>query len=505
MRIRLTQIGIVLAALLAIIGCAEHDTEAAPTDTNATKLIVPPTIMPAPSNTLTPTPNDGLWETGPWEIPKTLSDTGPWMVYKPVDSPSLVIRDVIGDEVVKLQPPEDRNLIILANQVAPVGGMFAVLSVGSTQDPIELLVYDLPDLEIKFRTILVPTSAIESVEDTRNPDLALFALFVYTQSQELIKWSADGRQLAFISKARFPVEHVIVYDTQTYEQKIVFIADVRMQIVDWSPDGENLLVYAGAYIKPDWFVEFASTYLVRIANDEIIRLGFVTEDTRSIHPLGWLNDDQLVVIDYLWENSPTNLRLFNLEQGTETVLYSGRIGDATLDTDSGTLVFDKWNLAWLDEPNTEPKQMQVIYLPERRIRNLPISNYTNVIWHPSLDLFSAEGNDNLIMFDTTGRIFLELPNPFLGASKVFPSPNGQYVLIANKDIMNLLTLDGNVEQSFLELGTEQILWLPDSSGFYWLTEDYEGGDLYICTAAKDWQPQQIESGISPFTLMLINQ
>jgi WD40 repeat protein len=480
-----------MVLLLGAAGCAIESEVEAPTVTTApteTVTPVPPTgtHTPLPTETTVPTPTEAL------------SEDGPWLVYSHYEQPSLIIRDVSVNSVVELAPPDGRHLTLLSNQVAPDGSRFAVISSGAIGDTVEMMIYSLPDLDVEFRTTLVSEEALEYAQNQENPDSVYSIFYLYSNNSNMLNWSENRRYLAFINNVFFPRQQVILFDTQTGEQQVLYESNQWLRLIDWSPDGEYLLFFSGDQGTP-YFSENGATFVVSISSGVANRLGSIANGAWQVHPLGWVNEDQLVVIDYLWEDSPQNLRLFDASLGSTTVLYSSSIGDAAFDPDSGTLVFDIWSLAWMTEPNTEPKEMQVVSLPDGHIRTLPVSNYTSAAWHPSLGLFSAESEEGFILFGTSGNVDLELSNEFIGATKIYPSPDGQYILVDTREMMELITLDGDVVHDFSGLGADKLVWLPDSSGFYFIGRE----GLLLSAAVDGWQPQLIDSTIYT-TLFLVN-
>lgn len=488
MKKKVVLIGLMTILLLGAVGCAAENEVDIPTSTQApteTATLIPPTSTqtPIPTETSTPAPTEAL------------SEDGPWLVYGKENRNSLLIRNVGGVDSIELQPPAGKDFKIWLNQATTSKNRFTVLLQGEDSSTLDLAVYRLPDLTIEFQTPLVTEEAIAVAQETETRD----ALYSFSDYGRFLKWSPDGRNLAYVSSVNFPGNRLMLYDTQTGEQEMLLESESLLRVIDWSPDGETLVYYT--YTLWDGYViDSGVVHALDLSSGEIMDFGEIQQWTLDIKPLGWLTNDRFAVINKNYEFSPDNLRLLDLSTGREMNIYEAPVGTVALDPETATFVFDIWNIAYWSGPEEFPQEIQTITYPSTALVPLALSGYSYFEWHPSLGLFSAFRYNDLILFDTTGEVALQIPFESRASYQVYPSPDGNNILVVIDDELVLMTLEGSVVQIYSIGYSFEGFWLPDSSGFYFVANE----DLFFSTVENDWQPQILDSDVNSYWLFLVN-
>jgi WD40 repeat protein len=480
------QIGILMMLLLVLTGCGEQDLSVIPTSTIAPSETAPPlkTATSISTNPVVPTPTEAI------------SETGPWLVFSDYES-QLVFRDIYSKNVVELQPPPDQGFRFhfnFQNNISPIGGRVALLAENSVNNTFELLVYKLPELTIEYRITLISEKAIEVSEQTDSKQ----ELYLFVDFGEYIRWSPDGRYLAFVSRNDYPDNEIVLYDTETKSEKILVEYPLSIRMLDWSPNGKNL-VYITFHLDEPFYLEKGRIFSWDVSSSEIKVLGKISEHAVNVDLLGWLDDDRLAVMDEFYDFSPGNVRVLDVAQGKEKTVYEENVGWAALNPITSTFVLDFWNIGWRDQPILQG-DVHTIAFPNLEVLALPLSGYSDFVWYPALELFSGKGNNQIILFNEAGEIFLEFP----GAFSIIPSPDGLYIVVMMEEGLTLISSDGIHLADYSGAWTDQIIWFPDSQGFFWNALNQDDEDLYICKADNKWQPELLDVDLSS-SMYLINE
>ena len=73
--------------------------------------------------------------------------------------------------------------------------------------------------------------------------------------------------------------------------------------------------------------------------------------------------------------------------------------------------------------------------------------------------------------------------------KLFPSPDGEWLLLANQSGTTLYNKDDELIKNFSNEGYSDAIWLKDSSGFFGI----HGNVMFLHNKQNDWQGNVIVS------------
>ncbi len=268
---------------LLLAACAAPAATASPTRATASQvagLSPTSTVTPAAdSSTATPAPVKPriiatltpLPLASPTPGPSSLSPLGPWLMSstdtlytgpKPIINPMVMNADGSGWQRLALPANADEaNPDWWMGQIAPKGGFLAFQYYSneytndcvqgappiSTLDPDLYLLYivKLPENKV-VRTIqllgLEAQNQIQKENCSLEQDKDLVPpVYAATYNVSSLKWSPDGRYLAFSAAPDGPAADVYIYDTQTNAVRRLTHRQNNAWVDGWSPDGQSIL------------------------------------------------------------------------------------------------------------------------------------------------------------------------------------------------------------------------------------------------------------------------
>ena len=442
-----------------------------------------PIIEPTSTEAVIPLPTFELPTTTPvaTEVPSTLTPNGPWLVFLQdgltivnQDGTGLTITERAGEFPVcslnagiDIQENLANRLLIFPRTVYLVrpgptwtqiyrewptchtdftgdekSGLLASIY---TSDAVpELRIYELPSGKIRDQFPLMKCSAGCNTENV---------------SWWEIKWSPDGRYLAFPAALEGTSSDLYVYDTENGSTRRLTTGPDDVGTIWWSPDGSQIVM---GEIQENNYLYTSSIWVVSMSSGEVRLLYLLDENRYPKGLLGWLDDKRFIgyygtTLANALDLPADHLGVVDISSGEVTVLFNDGFMAAALDKAHETVVtFAFGDVFIVSTSNSEPKLMS-------GIRSVPW-------WDDSVGLFVTDDlceNDpkGIKAFDYEGEwqcIHREIPPESLA------SPDGTWQVVF-QDGFWLKTNDQQSVRVSDETPT-QIIWRQDSGGFFFIAK-----------------------------------
>jgi hypothetical protein len=204
------------------------------------------------------------------------------------------------------------------------------------------------------------------------------------------------------------------------------------------------------------------------------------------YSLGWLDSETIVLADRQWEHPATNLRAINVNSGQISPVFDDFFMNAFLLPDMQLLFYNVFEGS-IYFPEAPTEMEQGIYLKnfgEGQL-NLLLSSKTVYLvdWFPEIEKFLVFDQDKAYLYTLDGEIAWELPQ----TRSVFPSPDGDYVLVGKDPQLEIYDIEGTLQWSTPTSSSDQVLWLPDSSGFLHFGDSDLGVFVSLYQESENWQ------------------
>jgi len=362
------------------------------------------------------------------------------------------------------------------------GGLLASIHRETDDADPELRIYELPGGKILDQFPLV-----------KCPDQSNSCNFPNGIWPE-IKWSPNGRYLAFSAIWSGPSTDLYVYDTETGKTRQLTNGPDHVGPIWWTPDGSQIIMseilfqeFHGGFGSP------SSLWVVSVSDDDI-RLLYSLEHSHQQGLIGWLDESRFIVFDgsnlyNILDLPADNIRLVDLNSGEITTLFKGSFVAAALDKAHETLAFYAYDTE--PGPGYEGQGIYLVSTSNRTIRH--VANPTQLEWDDKSRLFvtsePCEDNPtNSMAFNYKGE--LKCIHHELSLS----SPDGKWEVVL-LDGFRLKSGDKAAVQVSGDLPT-QIIWRSDSRGVFFiakqilyytalpeidvkLVDEYPGGDSNV--------------------------
>lgn len=475
-------IGLVLAA------CGAPSAPDTPTNKPISSPL-PITVTPVPTASATPQPTQPpaaplatltpRAAATPTAIMPTSAARGdlPVLIFTAADGLMSVLADGTGTQRLGQARPEfARNL---SEALSPDGDWIAFVSGDNpmTPDqtgsgPLTLTMLDVTADEVKPITPLFSAEmdqAIRAVAPTGERNAAIEAGIAVIDNANTLKWSPDGRYLAFIAAIDGPSSDVYSYDRTTGQINRLTDGPNQAAQLFWSPDSQ-------------WIVHEEVASFGTGAGWDVRAVWAAAPDgntTRKVYDAGpsgdevfveWVSSDALLVYSWTvvgWQN----VRLVSLATGE-----AQRIGP---DFPIQTLAYDpvsQMQLYYGDDYFLQQQGLSGgLYLvtPDAggQPRFVAAGDWYATRWLPHSRLFFAAGNAGAISVTRDGvatRYETERAIPI-------ESPDGAWLLAwRNADIINstglrLYTPDGTLVRTITEDTVLFATWSPDSTGAFYVS------------------------------------
>lgn len=472
--------------LFAIAGCNKTPptpvATGRPTPSTRPSPLPSPTPIPSPATTVAPTPHSSL-------IP--LSVSGPWLIYAtrerscPEWTLSVANWDGSGYRPLDLPCTPEHT----PGLASPRGG-YAALLLRETAD-LQLRIVKLPQ-GVVVRTIsLYSPEAKEALANWNHQEYESI-LWGIAMGAGNPAWSPTGRFLAFNAALDQLNVDIYVYDAERDTLQRLTSAPHVESVKAWSPDGKWIIYEeASTYTSEGlWFDKLSAITIDGESDHEL----YLT-DSFDEAIVGWTTDHTFVVESTHFEGPSDNLREVDVETDYIRVLYAGPFYSADLAPQTGTCILNMRRLPWWT-----PAIEEGIYrlTPENDLLLVLSGSYWTTSWVPQIEQFVVtDEENNILTFSPEGKVGLRLPWRGLKAS-----PDGQWLLLwgpanAERTDAVLWSASGEQVRSIGRVG--QIVWLPDSTGFY----RSASGILDLHMANEQWEAKVISEHIADYAILFI--
>ncbi|MGD8402434.1 MAG: hypothetical protein PVJ21_02155 [Anaerolineales bacterium] len=362
---RTLKLWLIFLLILSSNACQSEDL-LSPTSTLQSTLSPPTGTEPGPTALPTSSPLAAI-ELTPTKFISPLSPDGPWLIYTRRDELVIINQDGTG-QIASARPTCDfysppsiqedllNRIAILSGRIYLIqplknvralayspwppchtaftgdteGGLLAKISHLSTKDSVpELIIYELPSGKIRDRFLLVKCSdQIECAYD-------------HTSWWE-IKWSPNGRYLAFPAIWGGPSTDLYVYDSENGSTRQLTSGPDDVAQIEWTPDGKWIIMGEVAEAFRSSFPGTTSLWAVSVSNNDI-HLIHSFDYPFPIGILGWIDNERFVIYNgtslYNALDLPAeNLRLVDLRSNTLQTIFDGFFMTVDLDAANQTIV-----------------------------------------------------------------------------------------------------------------------------------------------------------------------
>ncbi|NIS81229.1 MAG: hypothetical protein GTO14_13730 [Anaerolineales bacterium] len=440
----------------------EIEPSATPALASPTETLIQPTFTPTTAlrDTEMPSPRADM----------PLSDRGPWLTY--IHEEGIVAVNPDGTGRTLLAPPPMASAAAVSfdipGGIAPVGSWLA-LRVERVQAPgWDLKLLHLPDGQVRTIT---PLLSPELERQLRDGSIDLDLRNAIFWERDALRWSPDGRYLAFIAALDGPSSDLYVYDTANDTVMRLTTGPNQAATPIWSPDGHWIVHQevetfgSGA----GWSVN--TVWAAAVDGSAIVRLYDVPENNGPEMFRGVTDSNDLLV--YRWSQNTPDLHLVSLDDGRTTVLHEGfpSVEAVALDPNSGAVVFTVGSL-------------YLRSLESVGTRVVDTRSWSGVTWAPGLNQFLVHGEAGILALtpDGVGRIVSE------DAAIPIPSPDGAWLA----HLGNTLRVYSSSEESVQEFAAwpNSAIWRLDSLGLFFM----EDTSLYYLPVPNG-QPVLVDAGV----------
>jgi hypothetical protein len=282
-----------------------------------------------------------------------------------------------------------------------------------------------------------------------------------------IRWSPNGRYLAFPAMLEGDSSDLYVYDVENREIRRLTSGPDDVGQIWWSPDGSQIIM--GEISHNSEYPYTSSVWVVSVSSNEVRLLYSLGKNSYPQGLLGWLDNSRFVVYDGTslldaLDLPAYNLRIVDKDTGEIIILVNGSFMAAALDIDHQTIVFYTNNG---EDPGVhivsglKPKSGSI------KIKDLIYSPW----WDDEVELFVTfapceDDPNSRTAFNYKGEI--KCLHRQLSVESL-SSPDGKWQVM----LQDGFWLKSNDQQSVRvsEVIPTQIIWRLDSQGLFFI-ENY---------------------------------
>ena len=364
--------------------------------------------------------------------------------------------DLHGENVRSLKLPVHRwaNYNLDSSIVSPDKNLIAIPTL-SHEGILGVWILKLPELEV-----------VEILFVLVNADNASHPIWANLLRADFFEWSPDSTQLAFLASEEGLNSDLYVWNVQ--DQLFVQLTDVSDEYIDllgWSPHSNYIAYVAASNYDEFGYVRTA----IRVADSEVretIELESLADFQNPIfreHLYGWVSNESFIVATSIFEAGTRDLRRISIV---------GQVIDLEPSFHCGFVLNQKHQMAYMylcDFKGSVPSVAQGIYRKNLSDNSLHLvqatqpNNPFSYRWFAASNLLVIRDWENHIVttYDYLGNKLAE----FTGTS-LFPSPDGQWMVVRNESELNLHDRWGKLIDRVSLIDSSGIRWLPDSSGLF---------------------------------------
>jgi dipeptidyl aminopeptidase/acylaminoacyl peptidase len=273
----------------------------------------------------------------------------------------------------------------IQDAIAPSGGRIAYITeeLESRVYGLTLHIVRLPDLVEEASIPLILREAAGNTQ-TRSPE-AVRAI----SEQKSLKWSPDGKTLAFIALMDKPSADVYVYSVETGETTRLTEDPFQEFNPQWSRDGSHVVFFVASAFGDGESLTMRGAYAAPpFANSG--RVTLFTTSSKGERLAGWATPREALIYSRDQTCGGYNLRRINVENALSTNLGAACFNNIAVDSSSGNvmLTVDE-DLSAACTCASQPLEAGIYFIPGALglPRNLSTEEAVNVLWQPDARLF----------------------------------------------------------------------------------------------------------------------
>ena len=415
-----------------------------------------------------------------------LQPAGPWLVYTTDEGKGLALLNVDGSGRTSIPISPLLDVRDLQDGLSPQGSWLAVRTRQALDNyGLNLDLIHLPDGKIERITPLVSPDLPERAKSAPNshPEEALKAV----AEPGGLRWSPDGRYLAFIAVIEGISSDLYLYDMQTKKIKRLTSGSSQVATPSWSPDGNWLVVQEVESFGDGQAWKVSNVWGNKMTYPEVRELYIPSSTSGGEVFLGWTALDKMLV----YSRNTTggfSIRLVDLEKLKVSNIYPGSFDEVSYDPQSKTLAF-----IFNEKVGVKTDQVPGLYLmqvDETTPRLAQAGEWHHLNWQPLLGVFTATGPQGALAVALEGTL-----NLVKGEASAVLSPNKswQACFAGGSSVspgVRLYKAGGELMQTISRDPTSSLVWQPDSNGFFFLAND----QLFLDTFPK-FQPQVVDANV----------
>ncbi len=289
-----------------------------------------------------------------------------------------------------------------------------------------------------------------------------------------LAWSPNGRHLAFAGQMNGLSSDLYVYDMESQSIRQLSSGSEEIQWISWSPSGKGVL-HGSTY-----WVGMGMECRTYIADLDGTSVRYLSEGMRCYPPDDWL--DEFTFLENENENGTGNfhLRSINTQTGGIIMYWEGAFGTYAVDTKNGFLLLGAHADTYPFPTNGFKAGLYLIDLNNGRKTKI-LDGYD---WYSQ---YFGLGDRSIVVLDRPNKdYFLKTDGTLIPIDGRYDSisvaPNQDYwigirdkifVFDANDKLVREIALPKNIVQMD---DVVFVTWSPDSSGFYWHYNHWDGPD-----------------------------
>lgn len=446
-----------------------------------------PTSTRIPSPTPLPTivdhpPANGLKLEGPYLLySRQPIDPYPWSPISLRNPTTLIAMNADGSGQVTFTLPNEGYIARLERSFSPDGEWIVYYTgspaeagpegryhfalhvyqwkTGKDQKITDLLSYDYPDTfqvtaDMLLRNEPQKWEGANLVEGLRS---------TFLSGMYKVAWSPDGRYLAFPGEMDGPSSDLYLYVLSTGEIRRLSDGPANIEWITWTPDSQKIF-HGSTYSE---CVGECGFYHVAQVDGNAWDLDNVNSHGGINIFAGWVSNHQMAM--YSRSNGPYGpLRYFNIDTGEEEIYFQGGVYDAAFDP-----IERQWLIS-IPYPDSEERATGLyLFDPTTKTEKLVSSQSCfEVVYVGYQDQqFTAYcgedlGNRSLSTIYRDGTIAVPVDGPIEANYNLRWAPNRQWLVTSHPSKTQLYDSVGKQQHEFYGFDVKEIIWRPDSMGFY---------------------------------------
>jgi hypothetical protein len=414
---------------------------------------------------------------------------GPWLVYFSEQGKALIGLNADGSGRSSFPITPLLDVRDLQDGASPLGDWLAVRTgQDSAYKDLSIDLVHLPDGTVERLVGLLTPDLLERAKSYpgSHPEEAIKALI----EPGALRWSPDGRYLAFVAAIDGVSSDLYLYDTQTRKIERLTSGSNQVATPVWSPDGLWLIAQEVDSFGDGKGWKVNNVWANGLLYREARLLYTASKESGGEVFLGWTAPGMLLV----YSRGPIggmDLRLFNMDKLKAEVIFAGPFDEAAYDPQSKTLAF-----IFGEATGIKANQVPGLYLmktDEKTPRLAQAGEWRQLSWSAALGHFEAVGPQGVLQVTLDGNI-----NLVRSETRALLSPNKSWQLCfadgaaGSQPGLRLFKAGGELMQSITNDAVQWVAWQPGSSGFFYLAGEY----LFLVTF-PDLQPLMIDGSVQP--------